>query len=212
MNQYDGREKLEDVLNYYTASVSEPSSAVLWEWIQRYPHYERELTEFTVSWTLMENLPMHPEAKEADEEALVRRGMSVVEELLPEGQPYSPEDQPLTGLLIESKAQGLSLHELADATGLSPALVAKLDRRLIRLTTIPGEKIEALARTIRRVPEEVVSYLQGQPQFLAGAQYHAEEAPKLPEQQDFFEAVQEDRGLSEDRRRYLLALKRSQSE
>lgn len=205
MNQHNGREKLEDVLNYYTASVSEPSRAVLWEWIQRYPHYERELTEFTVSWTLMENLPMHPEAKEANEETLVRRGMSVVEQLL-------PEDQPLAGLLSESKAQGLSLHELADATGLSPALVAKLDRRLIRLTTIPGEKIEALARTIRRVPEEVVSYLQGQPQFLAGAQYHAEEAPKLPEQQDFFEAVQEDRGLSEDRRRHLLALKRSQSE
>lgn len=212
MNQHDRREKLVDVLNYYAASVSEPSSTVLREWIKCYPHYERELTEFTVSWTLMEHLPPHPEAEEVNEEVLVGRGMSIVEKLLPEEQEYSGKDQPLAGLLSESKAEGLSLRELADVTGLSPALVAKRDRRLIRFPSIPGEKIGVLARAIRRLHEEVAGYLRGQPQFPAAARYHADEAPKMPEQQDFFEAVREDRGLSEKQRQDLLSLKPSKSE
>ena len=138
--------------------------------------------------------------------------MNVVDSLLSGEQPSSEEGQAFAGLVGEGKVQGLSLQDLAGVTGLSPALVAKLDRRLISFPSIPTEKIDAMAGAIRRLPEEVASYLRGRPQFPAAARFRANEAPKMLEQQDFFEAVREDRGLSEEQRQDLLSLQPSESE
>lgn len=55
---HDEQETLEDVLDAYVASITVPSQQALKEWIRRYPHYRRELLEFTVSWTKMEHLPL----------------------------------------------------------------------------------------------------------------------------------------------------------
>jgi hypothetical protein len=51
---------LEDVLDAYLASVDEPSSGALAEWIRRFPDYSQELTEFAAAWALMEALPLDP--------------------------------------------------------------------------------------------------------------------------------------------------------
>lgn len=76
------RPPLEDVLDAFVASGAGPNSASLHEWIRRYPKYERDLTEFAASWSLMKWLPPSPDAEEVDEKTLVLRGMSVVQNLL----------------------------------------------------------------------------------------------------------------------------------
>ena len=210
MSERNGRESVEVVLNALMASEPEPSSNTLREWIHRYPYYERELTDFVAAWILMDTLPPDPDTEEPDEEALMRRGTAMIEALLPGKDKQSPREshRPFAGLLGEAKTLGLTMHELANVTRLSPALVAKLDQRLIRADTVPTEVLGDLARVIQRTTEEVLVHLRREPMLPAALEYKAEEAPAVPDQQDFFDAVRGDRGLDDERRRRLLSLAR----
>lgn len=211
MNEHARRETVDDVLNAYVASSAEPSYKALTEWIRRYPHFERELTEFTVGWSLNETLPPVEEPEEVDEDTLVLRGMSVVQGILNKEEWTSADKQtPFAGLLKEGKARGLSIHKLAEATRLSAVLVRKLDRRLIVFASIPTKAIAVLARAVVRGKEEVADYLRGQPVLPYGASYKAEEVPKLSEAEDFFEAVRTDETLREEWRRDWLSLESSE--
>jgi hypothetical protein len=207
------RPELEDVLDAYVAEVETPSSATLAEWIQRYPHYERELTEFTVAWCQMQSLsPAEGTEPDEDDEALLRHGMNIVQNLLqkqsmqPPSQTQGKHDA-FAGLLAQGRSSGLSsLAQLADCVELSAALVRKLDRRLIRYTSIPLQLIETFARILRRDVVTIARYLNGTPTLITGASYKAEQAPGLTGQQDFFEAVRHDPELSEERRQQWLSL------
>ncbi len=211
MSEHARRETLDDVLNAYVAYSSEPSYEVLTEWIRCYPHFEKELTEFTVGWSLSETLPPADEPDGMDEETLVLRGMSVVQGILNKEE-WQPADKQTSfaGLLKEGKARGLSIHGLAEATRLSAALVRKLDRRLIRFASIPTEAIDVLAQAVARGKDEVARYLHRQPVLPASASYKAEEAPKLSDAEDFFEAVRTDETLPEEWRRHWLSLESSE--
>jgi hypothetical protein len=210
MRERNGRESVETVLDAFMASEPEPSGAVLREWIRRYPYYERELTDFAVGWILMDTLPPDPDTEEPDEETLIRRGRTMIEALLPGKDEQLPgeERRSFAGLLGEAKDLGLTMHELANVTRLSPALVAKLDQRLIRAATVPTEVLGDLARAIQRTPEEVLEHLRREPVLPAALEHKAEEAPTVPDQQDFFDAVRGDRRLDDERRRRLLSLAR----
>lgn len=202
---------MDDVLNAYVDSSAGPSYEELTQWIKRYPHFERELTEFTVGWSLKETLLPTEETEEVDEDTLVLRGMSVVQGILNK-EDWQPVDKqtPLAGLLKEGKARGLSIHELAEATRLSVVLVRKLDRRLIVFASIPTKAIAVLARAIARGKEEVSNYLRGQPMLPVGASYKAEGTPTLSEAEDFFEAVRTDDTLPEEWRSHWLSLENSE--
>ena len=206
MNEHVGRETVDDVLNAYVASSARPSYEALTEWIRRYPHFESELTEFTVGWSLNETLPWTDEPEEMDEDTLVLRGMSIVQGIL-NREEWEPVDKqtPFAGLLQEGRVRGLSIYGLAKATRLSAVLVRKLDRRLILFASIPAKAIAELARAVARGKGEVADYLRGQPMLPDGASYKAEEAPKLSEAEDFFEAVRTDETLPEEWRRHWLS-------
>ncbi len=206
MNEHTGRETVDDVLNAYVASSAGPSYEALTEWIRRYPHFERELTEFTVGWSLNETLPQVEETEEVDEDTLILRGMSIVQGIL-NREELAPVDKqtPFAGLLKEGKAHGLSIHGLAETTKLSAVLVRKLDRRLILFASIPTKAIAVLARAVARGKNEVADYLRGQPTLPDGASYKAEEAPRLSEAEDFFEAVRTDKTFPEEWRRHWLS-------
>lgn len=207
MNERTRRETIEDVLNAYVDSATESSYTALTEWIQRYPEYEKELTDFTVSWSLRETLPRSADAKEVDEETLVLRGMSVVQSILnKEEQEGIGKRRSFSGILGEGKACGMSIQKLADATELSVVLVRKLDRRLIRFASIPAEAINNLAWAVARSFDEVADYLRGQPTLSASTQYKADKTPELSEPEDFFEAVRNDETLPEEWRERWLAL------
>lgn len=205
MNDEMERERLEDILDAFVASGTDPNSASLAEWIHRYPEYARELTEFAASWSLMKWLPPSPDAEDVEEETLVLRGMSVVQNLM-HRQEQEQATAPISSLLEEGGARGLAPRQLARAAGLGDTLLRKLDRRLIRFGSIPGEAIEALAAATQRGADSVALYLQQDPTFAAAAQHRAEQAPQLAEPEDFFDAVRSDPTMTEEQRARWLAL------
>ncbi len=203
MNERIEREILEDVLNDYVDSTPAPDHAILAEWVKRYPQYAQELIEFTVSWMQMETLPPASDWSEADAERLIQAGHAIMPTITAQ-QLEQEETQPLSSLT--AAAQGLNLQQIAERSALSPALVRKLDRRLIRPTRIPSEAIQALATTIQVPPREVARYLQGTAKLPQGASYRAEQAPTLAEPEDFFDAVRNDRSMSQELKERWLAL------
>ena len=212
MNHQTDHDALDAMLDDFVASEADPSAPALEDWIRRYPHYEQELTEFAVGWTLMRSLPPSPGTQDVAEEMLVGRGMNVVRDLLARQEGAAPIALAITSLLEAGRARGLTPRQLAQATGLGDSLLRKLDRRLIRYASIPREAIEALAAVLQREAEAVAQYLQQGPTFAAAAQHRAEQAPQLAEPEDFFSAVRSDPTMPGERRARWLALAPQDSE
>jgi hypothetical protein len=206
MNQNSEQMALDDVLNAYAISDPGPGPASLTAWIRRYPYYERELTAFVADWALVTWLPTPASVQHIDEDALVGRGMSVVQRIL--HSPAHPRQEKmlsLKGIVQEAARLKLTPQQLAERTKMSLSLVRKLDRRLIRYSTIPFQAIEALADVIQYGSSVVADYLQGTPILPQGASYRAEQAPTLAEPEDFFEAVRRDMMMSQELRDYWLS-------
>ncbi|MDE0198414.1 MAG: hypothetical protein OXK78_09480 [Caldilineaceae bacterium] len=196
MKNPTGLEKLEDVLDAYVAFDSGPNEP-LDEWIRRYPEYEQEIIEFAANWSLMKSMPPTPDAEEVDQDTLVLRGMSVVQNLL--HTKFSEDDSepvvPFASLIEEGQACGLDPNQFARAAGLGILLLRKLDRRLIRYASIPQGVIEGLAAAIHSKAAVVAAYLQQGPTFATAAEHRSEQAPALTDQEDFFDAVHADRTI-----------------
>ena len=210
MNKPMEQERLEDILDAYVASGVGPNGP-LDEWIRRYPEFERELIEFAASWSLMKWLPPVPDAEEVDEETLVLRGMSVVQNLLHRQSAESAPDSaaPFESLIAEGQERGLEPRRLAHAVGLGDSLLRKLDRRLIAYATIPQELIHRLARVMQREATSITAYLQQDPKLVATTEHRSEQAPKLMALEDFFDAVRSDPTISRDHAEHWFALERS---
>ena len=195
---------LEEVLDEYVMAVGQPNHPALVEWVTRYPQYEDELTRFTVEWARVEHAPDTPAESPAEIEAAAERHMAL---LLEHGLLYSVESAPgLAGIVEEAEAKGLTKKQLAEQAGLSVPLLTRLDRRLIRFGSIPGEVVSRVAAALGSQAEAVALYLQGGPRLAQAVSYKAGEAPTLPEQQDFAEAVRDDAALTPEQRAELLRL------
>ena len=200
---------LDDVLDAYVAEVQEPSRVRLMEWVRQYPQFEQALTEFTVAWIRNRALSASGD-EEVDEEALVLRGMSIVQNLLHQEQNLPSSNAkphgPINGLLEEGRLHSVSPQQLAELVDLSLGLLRKLDRRYILYVTIPLELIEAIATAIRRELLSVARYLKGEPVLPRSARFKAQRAPSVGEQRNFFDEVRADSELSEERRQHWLSL------
>ena len=210
MNNPNGLERLEDVLDAYVASIDGPDGS-LHDWIRRYPQYEQELTEFAVSWTLMEALPPSPDAEEVNESTLILRGMSVVQNLLHNKslEAASVSVPPFESLLAGGRIHGLEPRQLAQVARLGDSVLRKLDRRLIRFASIPRDAIVGLAEAIQNDEASVSAYLQQSPALAAATEHRSEQAPALAEPEDFFDAVRADPTISPEDTAHWLEIQRS---
>lgn len=211
MNMAKRKELLEGVLDSFVASGSGPSHAALTEWIRRYPHFERDLTDFVVDWSLMRHLPPSSETEEVDEKTLVLRAMSIVENKLHAiGKRERLEESGASGLLAEGRRRGMSLAQIAKRCNLSEGIVRMLDLRLIDPASVHPRVTEQVYRALGASAEYVAALLQGPMRPAAGAYYRATKSPKLPgKQMNFFDAVRADREMDEEQRAYWLALEKS---
>jgi hypothetical protein len=180
--------------------------SVLTEFMRRYPHAADALADFAATASIIENLPdtesQTESERRAEEETIVRRGMETAAGLLGMRRTsLTPEGTgSLAGLRKEAEAQGLTIQTLAAATRLTVPLLVKLDRRLIRFASIPRQAIERIGAALGRSFDEVAAYLQGDPQFASQASFRADVAPQMPDQQDFFDAVETDLMMSEEQK------------
>jgi hypothetical protein len=117
-----------------------------------------------------------------------------------------PRYRGIESILSCAKKLGLDATGLADATGLSVVLVTRLDRRLIDYGSIPEKVFDVLANALHAATALVTEYPQQPPALAMEARFRADENPKIPEPQNFFDAVRSDKSISEERRTALLSL------
>jgi hypothetical protein len=178
--------------------------AVLVDFMSRYPHAADALADFAATSSLIENSPDTESLTEserlAEEEKIVRRGMEIAARLLAarRAKVTPGETATLTGLRKEAEARGLTIQSLAAATHLTVPLLVKLDRRLIRFASIPRQAIERIGAALERGFDTVAAYLQGDSQFASQASFRADTAPQMPDQQDFFDAIEADLIMGEE--------------
>jgi hypothetical protein len=176
---------------------------VLTEFMRRYPYVADALADLAATDSIIENSPDTEGRSESErltkEEGIVRRGMETAARLLTARQTSATpvEATPLSGLRKEAETRGLTIQALASATRMSVPLLVKLDRRLIRFASIPRQVIVRIGAELGRSFEAVAAYLQGDPQFASQASFRADAAPQMPDQQDFFEAVETDLTMDE---------------
>lgn len=206
MKHHEYRESLEDVLNDYMASTEHPSKEGLVEWIRRYPHYTKELAEFTTNWLVLETAEVSLEGADIEEKALIARGMEVVHGILNKNPPTEQETQekPIVNLIEEAGARGLTRTDFASALRLGSQTLTKLNRGLVRVTSIPAELISRIAGVIERSPSTVAAFFQGDPRLPMGAEYRATRRPTVGDQQDFFDAVRGDTTIDDEDKAFWL--------
>lgn len=212
MNSLYGQELLDNILDAYVTEVETPNLEVLKEWIRKYPQYQRELTDFTIAWIQMEELlPINRD--KTDHDTLVLRAMSVVQNLYRIGEQKSIPSQsaknPIEKLVAEAETQGFSQDQFAAQLKLSVGLLWKLDRRLIKYSSIPVELIENIAGALRRGLQVVAEYFQRSPTLATNARYKAKQQPQVSEPTNFFDEVRSDSELSNENRAYWLELEPS---
>jgi transcriptional regulator with XRE-family HTH domain len=212
MNSLYGQELLDNILDAYVTEVETPNLEVLKEWIRKYPQYQRELTDFTIAWIQMEELlPINRD--NTDHDTLVLRAMSVVQNLYRIGEQKSVPSQsaknPIEKLVAEAETQGFSQDQFAAQLKLSVGLLWKLDRRLIKYSSIPVELIENIAGALRRGLQIVAEYFQRSPTLANNARYKAKQQPQVSEPTNFFDEVRSDTELSNENRAYWLELEPS---
>lgn len=209
MSKPDERPTLDDVLDTYLAAVDEPDLASAQEWGRRFPEHAEAIRDFVTSWKLAASLPANPRSAQIDAASFVQLGMAVVAGVLRREQEKDhavPPSLPIKNLLTEAKERGLTPADLAIKLGMSVPLVAKLSRRLIDPASIPRELIEATAKLLGRVADEIEFYLEQPPTFAAGAFHRAAGKPTVAGREDFFRAVQSDPVIIDEHRTRWLSL------
>ena len=205
MNQQPEREQFEDILYSLLELDPNPNYHVLNEWIRQYPYYEQELIEFASARNMLSALP-EAVIPSSHKENLARFGRDLFQSLIGQQQTEISTEQPaIESLLSLGKSVGLTILDIASRTRLSVPLVRKLDRRLIKSTSIPRVAIESIAQLLGQEVNAIIQYLQKNPTLAQGASYRSDQTPTIAEAEDFATAVKNDRMLSEQEREYWLA-------
>lgn len=208
MSEPNKQPTLDDMLDTYLAAVEEPNLDSAREWGRRFPEHADAILDFVTSWELAASLPVDPRADPIDAVMFVQRGMTVVAGVLRREQEkdLAAAPQLIESLLANAKARGMTTGDLAARLGLSIPLVAKLNRRLIDLVSIPHELIEAIAAALGRTADAVDLYLAQSPALAAGTFHRAAGKPAIAGREDFFGAVRSDPALSNEHRAHWLSL------
>lgn len=208
MNKPSGPELLDEILDAYVAAAQIPNREVLREWIKKYPHYERELTDFTVAWIQMEETSSANRGK-PDIDHLVLKAMSTVQNLYNDNESEKTSSQinnnSIEKLVAEAEVQGISQDQFAAQLKLSVNLLWKFDRHLIQYSSIPVELIEKFAGVLHRRLQIVAEYFHRQPILALNASYKAKRQPQVSKPTNFFDEVRSDTDLSNEDRAYWLA-------
>lgn len=180
------------VLAAYSDAASRPGGTRLEEWVRRYPQHEHALVQFALHDFIFEHGLLYGEESPAQEALFLARAQAIRERMIA-GQ----RKPALTGLLESAKARGMSATDLARELRLGVPEVVKLDRRLIRASTLPRRLIDHLAQMLQVSFAEVATYLRRPPTLSAQASYKADQAPRVAAQEEFAHAIAASHALTE---------------
>jgi transcriptional regulator with XRE-family HTH domain len=165
-------------------------------WLSECPDEEADLIAWTAAAPVMERAETYP-ADLTGEARAAEIGHRVVAEM------RARYETALTSLLAMASSNGLTEETLAERLDLSEPILIKLERRLLRFASIPGEVVNRIAEVLQVSARQVQSYLSQPPTLAANAMYRADSVPKA-RQQDFAEAVESCFEMSEVQKRFWL--------
>jgi hypothetical protein len=187
---------LEDVLDLILSEEQEPSHEALLRWCKEYPEHADALTRFFATWAVQNETVGEPELDEARiGNLLVSHALDLIHRQKTScAEAGSKAEAKRLSTAIASKS--LSEEEFATACGLDESLVAKLDRRLINVLSIPLLCFQRVGDALSMGMEAVRAMLSGPPIALTAHKARVRPTPKV---EDFIDAVKAS-DLSEDQK------------
>ncbi len=173
--------EIDSIIAQYVDAYHAGQSPRIEDYVRRYPQYTGELLEFAVYYHTIgfatESLvgPPDPVLSPAAEKAMARiRAQSV------QAAPVAVESLVQLGLRAN-----YTPPQLAEAVGLTGALLQRLEAHAISAASIPRALIQRFADVLKTAPEVIRAYLNATP---AGGFYMADQQPDQ-KQQTFLDAV-----------------------
>lgn len=160
---------LEAVLEQLVLSVENPTADTIAEWTARYPQHQEDIREFVSEWMLQQRLPEVESV--LDDSALAAEA---IERMRSELLRRDAAEQLLRGIFAQAQASGLRLEAVAAELGVNVQLLDLLDRKRVRVDTIPSRFLAALAAKIQVSARRLVAWLsEGSPAFVPASQLGA---------------------------------------
>lgn len=188
----DGPMNLEEIQDAILLEETKPTHEALERWVALYPQHRAELVEFFATWAEQAAIP---DETAIDEKKISSRLVSHALNLMYQQtatppattQPVAAVEEGVTRLSKAIAQRGMSESAFAAQCNLDGRLVAKLDRRLIRPSSIPKLLVRLVANVLELRDAVVERLFAAEPIPL-----HSYKAKKQPElkTEDFLNAVQ----------------------
>ena len=178
----------------------------LQNWVRRHPDYAAQLMQWAVDAPLLECAMQQPADPigEARTAAIGRQVLAEMRARYLTDTATEPETA-LTSLYAAAQKRGMSVKALAAQIGVGVPLVAKLQQRLVRATTLPEELVSRLSEALQVSGAQIRAYLN-QPSGLAtGASYKSDDVPQAGEPEDFATAVRACADMSASQKQFWLS-------
>ncbi len=177
---------LEELLDTIMLEESEPNYAALAKWSQRYPEHRDALASYFATWAVQKE---PRKAVAIDEDRVSQLVVSHALNLLHRqgsAQTASAATVALPRLHVVIASCGFTEEDIAARCCLDESIMAKLDRRLIRVTSIPRVCFERLGAALNRGVDMIQAMLAGPP--IPAGSYKALNRPAL-KVENFLDAV-----------------------
>jgi hypothetical protein len=193
------RQELADDILLLLAEIDTALGAGRFEishWLAAYPEHIDDITDYIAEHCLLQvSAPPSPEEKAAFSAAAQRA-------LQAAGYADAP---PFESLLKRASSLGLSPAALAKRLGIGLSVLAKLEKRLVEVSTIPVRLIEALGQTLQETQSAIAAYLALPPYtpetLRARALTLQEHTLREDQRQDFRTAVLSASDMTEEQRK-----------
>lgn len=197
--------EIDRIIAQYIDAYHKGQSPRIEDYIHRHQQYTSELLEFAVYYHTVgfatESLegPPDPVLSPAAEKAMAR--------IREQSAGYAPVEtvetvetvDAIEGLVKQGNKIGLTPPQLAEAVGLTIALLSRIEVRTIDAASIPRALFQRLATTLRTSSEAIAAYLGVTQTGQAGGFFYADQPPDQ-RQESFLDAVQAS-ALSPERKR-----------
>lgn len=169
------------------------------DYVQRFPQYSEELIEYALYFHAIgyDSEPL----MEPDELKLSPAGEKAMARIREQSAGYAPVEtvDAIEGLVKQGNKIGLTPPQLAEAVGLTIAMLSRIELRTIDAASIPRALFQRLATTLRTSSEAIAAYLGVTQTGQAGGFFYADQPPDQ-RQESFLDAVQAS-ALSPERKR-----------
>lgn len=190
----------------------------LWAWVSRHPEHAEALIGWAADMPLLEygleNAVPDPtgEARTlslgrmalAEKRAQYFTALDKNKENSTTLQTAPGQMAPLSDMIQAAKAHGLTGKALAGQLGIGLPLLAKLNQRLIHLSTLPDELINRLSDSLQASVEQVRDYLARPATLSSAAQYKSDGVPEVADAEDFANAVRACSDMTEEQKQFWL--------